>query len=630
MKERVARLLRLAVVSTSALLSAGDAIAQSNEPPVPLQAIMGGSSPGAIGTGSLENEAVLSQVIEDWVRGAGSFNSVLNEATRALILGNLFESGDPIFSRNFLVFEWTLGERSSAARSLAELPARVAAGADPLAAVVRKRQDLEEQSRRLERRIEAAPGLHGTWRDMAGHPLRPLGRCDANCTVGPSRPSAVEVTLAREWDRLRKERVALDARIARDFPRYAELTNPQPLSLEDAQALLAPSEVMLVYFVGDKESWLWALRNDRAQSYKLDIGRMALSDDVAALRQRLQPDLNPDLAPFDVKRAYELYEKIVAPAAPLLDGANGIFVVPDRALESLPFEVLVTMPPTANPQTAADHRVVAWLARKYAITVLPSAGSLKVLRQFSPPSHAVSPFVGVGDPVLNGKAGTGRGVRLATLFHGALADVDAVRNLPRLPETADELRMVAKEVGAGDDDLYLGERASEPILRKAALERFHIVEFATHGLMSGDLKGLAEPALVLTPPKMATPDNDGLLTASKVATLKLDADWVVLSACNTAADDGTPDAGGLSGLAQAFFYAGARALLVSHWSVPSEATVKLVTDTFDELKRDPAIGRAEALRRSEISMLDPSNPPEFAHPMMWAPFVLAGEGGAGR
>ncbi len=135
---------------------------------------------------------------------------------------------------------------------------------------------------------------------------------------------------------------------------------------------------------------------------------------------------------------------------------------------------------------------------------------------------------------------------------------------------------------------------------------------------------------MLTPPPQATPDNDGLLTASKIATFKLNASWVVLSACNTAAGDGTPDAGGLSGLAKAFFYAGARSLLVSHWSVPSQATVKLVTGAFDELAKDPPIGRAEAMRRAEMAMLDPANPPEFAHPMMWAPFVLVGEGGTGR
>jgi len=104
----------------------------------------------------------------------------------------------------------------------------------------------------------------------------------------------------------------------------------------------------------------------------------------------------------------------------------------------------------------------------------------------------------------------------------------------------------------------------------------------------------------------------------------------VLSACNTAADDGTPDAAGLSGLAKAFFYAGARSLLVSHWPVQSDAAVRLTTDAFAELSKDPTIGRAEALRRSMMAMLDPENPPEFAHPLYWAPFVLAGEGGAGR
>jgi CHAT domain-containing protein len=122
------------------------------------------------------------------------------------------------------------------------------------------------------------------------------------------------------------------------------------------------------------------------------------------------------------------------------------------------------------------------------------------------------------------------------------------------------------------------------------LDRYRVIDFATHGL----LFGLTEPALVLTPPAEVTQDNDGLLTASKIATLKLNADWVVLSACNTAAGDGTPDGGGLSGLAKAFFYAGARSLLVSHWPVSSTATVKLTIGAFVELAKDPTI---VALRR---------------------------------
>jgi CHAT domain-containing protein len=112
--------------------------------------------------------------------------------------------------------------------------------------------------------------------------------------------------------------------------------------------------------------------------------------------------------------------------------------------------------------------------------------------------------------------------------------------------------------------------------------------------------------------------------------LELNADWVVLSACNTAAADGSPGAEGLSGLAKAFFYAGARSLLVSHWSVESHATVRLTTGAFHALAETPGIGRAEALRRSMLALLADQANPHYAHPMFWAPFVLVGEGSAGR
>jgi CHAT domain-containing protein len=149
--------------------------------------------------------------------------------------------------------------------------------------------------------------------------------------------------------------------------------------------------------------------------------------------------------------------------------------------------------------------------------------------------------------------------------------------------------------------------------------------------MAGEFKGLGEPALVLTPPDKGDETDDGLLGASEVAQLKLDADWVILSACNTAAPDGSPGADGLSGLARAFFYAGSRALLVSHWKVLSDASVRLTTGAIDALVREPAIGRAEAVRQSMLRLLDDHKlPPEYAHPAIWAPFSLIGEGGSGR
>jgi CHAT domain-containing protein len=146
-------------------------------------------------------------------------------------------------------------------------------------------------------------------------------------------------------------------------------------------------------------------------------------------------------------------------------------------------------------------------------------------------------------------------------------------------------------------------------VRRAPLSDYRVVYFATHGLVAGEIKGLAARALTL--PKQPSETDDGLLTASEVAQLKLDADWVVLSACNTIAGD-KPGAEALSGLARAFFYAGARALLVSHWAVDSNAAMRLATSTFDIMKSDPSLGRAEALRRAMRAYMEDASDPRNA------------------
>jgi CHAT domain-containing protein len=162
-------------------------------------------------------------------------------------------------------------------------------------------------------------------------------------------------------------------------------------------------------------------------------------------------------------------------------------------------------------------------------------------------------------------------------------------------------------------------------VKRAPLADYRIVYFATHGLVAGDVRGVAEPSLALSIPKQPSALDDGLLTASEVAQLKLNADWVVLSACNTIAGD-KPGAEALSGLARSFFYAGARALLVTHWAVDSEAATRLTTSTFDLLKAEPSIGRAEALRRAMLAYLNDASSPRNAYPALWGPFALIGEG----
>jgi len=207
--------------------------------------------------------------------------------------------------------------------------------------------------------------------------------------------------------------------------------------------------------------------------------------------------------------------------------------------------------------------------------------------------------------------------------------------LPRLPETADEVRDVAGALHADvGKDVFLGAAASESRVRAMKLDDRRVIMFATHGLVPGDLKGLTQPALALSAPDILGSGGDGLLTMEKILGLKLDADWVVLSACNTAAGEGA-GAEAVSGLGRAFFYAGARALLVTNWPVETSSARLLTTDTFRRQAAEPALPRAEALRRAMLALIDGPGVVDpqgrivfsYAHPIFWAPFSLVGDGG---
>ena len=227
----------------------------------------------------------------------------------------------------------------------------------------------------------------------------------------------------------------------------------------------------------------------------------------------------------------------------------------------------------------ADLDTVGYLGNSVAISVLPSVAALRDLRAVAGRSKAPQPFIGFADPAFAGADTDRRSVADAANLcrQGEPIDPAVLRGLPRLRESADEIKRIATALGAGSDAVVTGAAATERRVRESDLARYRVVAFATHGLLPGELRCQAEPALALTPPATPTKGEDGLLDASEVATLKLDADWVVLSACNTAGPDGTLGGESLSGLARAFFYAGARALLVSHWAVASGPTVDLTT-----------------------------------------------------
>ena len=520
-----------------------------------------------------------------------------NPERREQLIAESFESGQ-------------LAHATSVGTAISKMAARFAAGDDALARLVRERQESAAHWEQLDADLIEAASRPPEKRDMEEE---------------ESLRAAVEALSARLKE--------TDKRLQNEFPEFTELAIQQPVRLIDLQKLLAEDEALVSYHLWSVRSFVFAIRRNLFEAYEFELGEKEVADAVTALRAGLDPTgvrTLADVPPFDRTTAFNLYQRLFTPLASVLNGVRHVFVVPDGALQSLPLGVLVTEEPQGDFTEFSGYRQVPWLAKKYAMTVLPSVSSLRALRVFAKRTRATKPFLGIGDPRLEGETGSGRGIELSSLFTSrGIADVDSVRKIASLPDRATELKALAHTLGASDNDLLLGTEATETRLKQAILNDRRVIAFATHGLVTGDLKGLAEPALVLTPPEKGTELDDGLLTASEVAKLSLNADWVILSACNTAAPDGTPGAEGLSGLAKAFFYAGSRTLLVSHWPVASDVAVEVTTRMLEEAVK-PNVGRAEAHRRAVLATMMDERKPYYAHPMFWAPFVVVGEGGGHR
>ncbi len=556
---------------------------------------------------------------------------------------------------------------SQTAESLLQMSARASAGGDELSRLLRKRQDLAAEWQSVQQALtQSALRNEGT-------------------------PKSAQYTIGR-LDKIGAEIAGLDASIARQFPEYAELTHPAPLDANEVQSLLHDDEALIMFIETGYPSWVWAITKQTKGFALINMSSQALTAAVAKFRCGLDqaswtdPSDWPETTPLDVKRkkaqkavfdtcsksgvgpsdtdylpfdsdlAHKLYEVLFASQDKAIAGKH-LLIVPSPALMQLPFAALVTEP--AAPGTKL--RDIKWLGTAAPLSILPSVASLRALRRLPRASQASKPFLGFGNPLLDGNkadpeqrqiadlarskqtcggpvirtAEATRKFRAFTLqpaeaFHGRLADVSILDAQTPLPETADELCEVARSLKADPADIFLGARATEAAFkdldRSGRLASYRVIHFATHGLVSGDLPGVSEPALLLTPPKVATEKDDGLLTASEVSQAKMDANWVVLSACNTASG-GSEGAEALSGLARAFFYAGSRALLVTHWEISSEAAVKLTTGAFDATERNPRLSQAEAMRDAMAALVQDTHVAFAAHPAIWAAFELVGDGG---
>ena len=469
---------------------------------------------------------------------------------------------------------------------------------------------------------------------------------------GEQLPKAIG-DIRSEIDALRAKRAELRREIQRRFPTYASLVDPAPATIPETRSALRPGEALISIYVGDVATYVWAIPFQGAPHMATaQLGAGAIAAAVARLRRALDVgSLEVDrIPPYDVTAAYELFKTLLLPVEAGWKGATSVVIVPHRALGQLPFSLLVTEPATlvkASPPLA-EYRTVPWLVRRVAVSQLPSINALVTLRRVPPASDARHAFIGFGDPIFSKEQlaqaaqmmalRSGPTLRSATLARQSVSSAQLSQLAP-LPDTAEEIRDIAGLLKADmRTEVFLGVAANERNVRTADLASHAVVAFATHGLVPGDLDGLDQPALALTAPDIANVDGDGLLRMGEVLGLKLNADWVVLSACNTAAGNGAGSEA-VSGLGRAFFYAGARSLLVSNWPVESASARALTTDVFRRQATQPGLSRAQALRLAMLDLIDgpgyidpASNKAVFvyAHPLFWAPFSLVGDGGGSR
>ncbi len=443
------------------------------------------------------------------------------------------------------------------------------------------------------------------------------------------------------------------------FPAYAELKSPKLATISQLQSLLKPHEALLLWVESQssqRPSYLLLLRADRPlRIYPLSIYRDLLAKDLETAQQGLRATLTNPHQAFDVDQAFRLYQQLLAPAAADLAGITHLIAVPDGLLQNLPLSTLVMRKPTdPHAYDQAD-----WLLKHYAVSYLPHVSALVDLRR-TRPARSISArlaLIGFGDPVLHGNQTT-----FGRLFRGLESPTqrgaDAINvltegnllqdTLSALPETAQELQNVANTLPSTQrHELFLRKYATETQLKQlnaqGTLQNANIISFATHALLPREAaQQQLEAGLVLTPPKIGTSEDDGLLTVSEISRLHLDADWVLLSACNTATLQDTDAYQGLSALAKAFFLAGSRSVLATQWSVNSQVTTQLVSDVFTQLRNQPQLSRAEALRLSMLKIAQTPTPscgilcqigwqkPPLApaHPFYWAPFAIYGEWGA--
>ena len=536
-------------------------------------------------------------------------------------------------SRNTLIAEAfqlaDMARGSSVQRAMTQSTARSNIKNPALENLARKEQDLQRRTNSLNELLVAL---------SAAPPERQL-------------PS-IQAKMKADIEAIKVERNSVKKEIENKFPEYFDLVEPKPITIDRNAKILKPKEVLVTWYFGDRKSYVWAIHSNGLSSFSdIPLNKADVGKDVEKLRKALDPGVASieEIPVFDVALSYKLYTQLIKPVESSLIGKDLLISIPHLSLGQLPIATLLTeamKQPSKGAKSFTGYQNAPWLMRKIAISQLPSVNALAALRGMPKLNNVEQSFIAFADPYFSkeqaktsiansSKQLATRGIPLKLRNAPKTSNVSSAELalLPGLPDTSLEVNEIGKVLNAKDGDIFLHEKASVEQVLKTDFSKKSIVMFSTHGLVPGELDGLLQPALALSSPDVTgEKEGDGLLTMDKILELKLNADWVVLSACNTATGDGNAEA--VSGLGRAFFYAGARALLVSNWPVDTVASRELMIDLFKRQQAKDQTSKAESLRQAMVNLADNAGAKDaktntmiysYAHPLFWAPFVVVGD-----
>lgn len=421
------------------------------------------------------------------------------------------------------------------------------------------------------------------------------------------------------------------------YPRYRAVSE-SAITLVDLQAILNPDEAYVKLVTLDTDAYVIYATRDTALAWRADATPKQLDTLVSKIRDSIAviEDGQVLTYPFDIVRSRELYVRLFGPVADALPKVRHLIFEPDGALLKLPINLLVTDDASVaayqermkqKDPDEYDFRGTAWLGRTAKISTSVAASAFREVRR-ARPSEAKRAYLGLGENTPIGVASPG-----AARTRAALEAGDKCQWSPNIwanPIKGDELREAAGRLGGASRVLTRNEFTDTAILGLTDLTEYRILHFATHGLVTAPQPGCPPRPALLTSFD-TTADSDGLLTFGDIFSLRIDADLVILSACDTAGGatvGATREAGvtsggdfALDGLVRAFVGAGGRTVLASHWPVPDDfgATGKLISGLFAETGQETA----GALNVAQIGLM---NQLETSHPFYWSAFAVVGDG----